>query len=295
MERTNVKGGIVGMVTEKFDLFCQKRTELPSIRYGYGANGEKSFDEWYNNLSPEPELHEHYLSKMMQFAFTGINQSRNFYVLKNDVITEINENIKSFINPYQFEQYFIYLNQAINQFHRMIQIYIQDLNQVSFHEYTTDEIKALEPQKKASFLIFNVFSVEIESCLNCYVDLKSYVEQQQILYGNKKEITDNAFSEIAKFSDKTAHKILLLHELGIIEYLQKEYFHPSQTDRNGTDLANIIANIISEPTKGETIRKNISGILSRGKDNIMTKSAVAEVKKFLITFNIPLKRIKDKD
>ncbi len=97
-----------------------------------------------------------------------------------------------------------------------------------------------------------------------------------------------------EFSNKTAHKILLLHELGILDYLTEKYFSAKQTIRTNTDLAKLISSIISDPNP-DTVRKCITGINSDGKNSITTKQGIREVKRYLAAFDINLQTLKDPD
>lgn len=97
-----------------------------------------------------------------------------------------------------------------------------------------------------------------------------------------------------EFSDKTVHKILLLHELGVLDYLTDKYFSSKQTIRTNTDLAKLIATIISDP-KPDTVRKCISGVNASGKNATATTQGIREVKKYLAGFNIDLQNLKDPD
>ena len=191
---------------------------------------------------------------MLQFAFTGINHSHNFYQLEKEVITEIDENIKSFINPYQFEKYFIYLNNAFNAFYEVIEIHKEDLNKVNIKEYTEDEIKALEPIKKADYLLFMIFSLEINSCLDSYVDVKSYINKQEILYGNKKEIINIGIPEISK-SD--FEKIQLTERANINE-ITTYFENLNDSGKINTSVENIKRVLISvfEDNKGIPLKKS---------------------------------------
>ncbi|OKS84913.1 hypothetical protein [Mucilaginibacter polytrichastri] len=92
--------------------------------------------------------------------------------------------------------------------------------------------------------------------------------------------------------EKLSHRILLLYELGIVDFLSKEYFNSQQNDRNSTDFAKIIAVIINEDDKVETIRKAISGMNTGNKSDIVTSTATKKVGTFLSNFNIKLKRLK---
>ncbi|MBC7758371.1 MAG: hypothetical protein H7069_05910 [Phormidesmis sp. FL-bin-119] len=85
-----------------------------------------------------------------------------------------------------------------------------------------------------------------------------------------------------------AHKVLALHELGVIDFLRKKYFSTEHTDRDYNVEARLVSAILSIE-KVETVRKAISGINSTGQDKIKTKPAIQEVNSFLARFGIPSK------
>jgi len=91
------------------------------------------------------------------------------------------------------------------------------------------------------------------------------------------------------------HKIVLLYELGIIEYLKKEYFSLLQSERTDTDFAKLIAYLIGEKDKTENIRRAISGIKTGKKNDPATPPAIRQVKSYLATLDIDLKRLTDPD
>lgn len=96
------------------------------------------------------------------------------------------------------------------------------------------------------------------------------------------------------YSNAVAHKILLLHELGIIDFLKDRFFSLDQNLRTGTDMANMIATIINESNSG-TVRKAIDGLTSKSKSNIITTTGIRKVKSYLAKFGIDLRKLRDPD
>ncbi len=88
--------------------------------------------------------------------------------------------------------------------------------------------------------------------------------------------------------EKTTHKLVLLHELGVIECLQKvrKEKNPNLSD---TQFAELVGSILGLQGKQiETVRKGISGYGRGGKDDPKTAKAFTKVKSELIKFGIEI-------
>lgn len=87
------------------------------------------------------------------------------------------------------------------------------------------------------------------------------------------------------------HKLVLLHELGIIEFLRTKYY----TQTSGiSDLANLLSAITN--LNAETIRKGITEYKLKGKrGNVFTGNAIKNVNKVLLDVKIPPLEHPDKD
>jgi len=116
----------------------------------------------------------------------------------------------------------------------------------------------------------------------------------QWLEERKKELEqDEAISENilpAEKLEKISHRIVLLHELGIIDLLKKE-----RKDLNETYFAQLIGTLIGviEKEKVETIRKNLAYINVKHRNNPINNNSTNAVKSLLAKYGIGLKRLKD--
>lgn len=81
-----------------------------------------------------------------------------------------------------------------------------------------------------------------------------------------------------------SHKIVLLHELGIIEYLKNKYYTLTSGNKDLSTLLSAITDM-----NYETIRKGITEYKVKGnKGNVFTENAIKSVNKILIEVKIPL-------
>ncbi|HXI01477.1 MAG TPA: hypothetical protein VNI52_14505 [Sphingobacteriaceae bacterium] len=96
---------------------------------------------------------------------------------------------------------------------------------------------------------------------------------------NSQEVSKTDKSELSFHS----HKIVLLHELGIIDHLRNKYYSPTSGNLDLSKLLNVITGI-----KVGTLRKGIEEYKLKGKNgNVFTTVAVKEVNKVLIECKIP--------
>ncbi|AMR34256.1 hypothetical protein A0256_23785 [Mucilaginibacter sp. PAMC 26640] len=276
--------------TEKLDTFCKNQTKIPTLGFGK-IKGQVTFERWYEQYNESPNILNVHLKTMSDFVFSEVNYPMFFLEMQKEVVNEIEENILHTSTPYQLESYFTLIKKKIENFFIKAEYDLYNWNRVEF-DLERYDFKTPISSEKVNKLLFNFCLSKAKDCLTCFMQVQAFIKEQENMYLSKPEIADSV--EVADISNKLAHKILLLHELGIIEYLQKEYFHSQQVLRNGTDLANLISKIIGE-TKSGTVRKDISGIYSKGKDSIMTEKGIRAVKTFLAQLNIPLKRLKDTD
>jgi hypothetical protein len=118
--------------------------------------------------------------------------------------------------------------------------------------------------------------------------LLSLVEDQLVyiakgLQTEIKNVQSHKVTELVKpdlpatilLTEKDSHKILLLHELGIIEYLQKKYNQNDITDF--AKLISFIANI-----NHSTARAGIRQYKTQGKGDIYNRTSVQTINKILI-------------
>ncbi len=277
--------------TEKLESFCKKFEVIPSVGLA-NLTGQITFKMWHDQFERYPKVENVDMNKMFTFSFSGTNHPLEFLQAKKDVQFEIEDNLIEASNEYELKKYFVHIRKKLDDIFFSARWHVEKLARVTF-DAELDDFKNLDPDESAKCYIFYVSMIQAKQCFEDYLALQTFIEDQENLYLSKPETIEAV--EIDKISDSLSHKILLLHELGVVEYLQKEFFHAQQTLRNGTDLANLLSNIIGEPTKSETIRKHLSGIHSKGKDSIVTNPGIKEVKKFLSQFNMPLKRLKEKD
>ncbi|HZG73853.1 MAG TPA: hypothetical protein VEY51_20135, partial [Chondromyces sp.] len=104
--------------------------------------------------------------------------------------------------------------------------------------------------------------------------LKDLLEDLSI--SNQEKFEDDGDPPTVVSINSIAHKVLLLHELGIIEHLEKKY-----PDRNQNQIADIATAIlgIEDPAKAGTVRKAIGNIqLPRGHEKgIKTDAAIKKL------------------
>lgn len=88
--------------------------------------------------------------------------------------------------------------------------------------------------------------------------------------------------------EKTAHKIVLLHELGVIGHLQKlrEQKNSTLSDTKFAELIGLILGL--QGKKIEAVRKGISGYGQGTKDDPKTPTALQKVRSELLKFGIEL-------
>jgi hypothetical protein len=258
----------MSMVTVKFDKLCQKRKELPTIRYGYFI-GQNSFKEWYNSFASSPNRHETYITEMMRFAFSGNNHKYDFYLLQNEAIKEIKDNINSFSTNFELEKYFTYVNNELDDFFPVIEIYIKDLNNVKL-DFTDEQLENLTPDEKSNCILFYAFSGEIKSCLTSYVEVKSYIEQQEILFGSKNEIANG---DISKTSKSDFEKIKLTEKININE-ITTYFENLKDAAKINTTIENIKRVLISvfEDSNGLPLKKSTLDTYFNKSKKISTRS-----------------------
>lgn len=88
--------------------------------------------------------------------------------------------------------------------------------------------------------------------------------------------------------EKTAHKVVLLHELRVIEHLQKLCKEKNPT-MSHTKFAELIGFILGlQGKKIEAVRKGLSGYGQKTRDDPKTKDALKKVKSELLKFGIEL-------
>ncbi|HTI60772.1 hypothetical protein [Mucilaginibacter sp.] len=276
--------------TEKLELFCKKRNDIPTFGFAQIKN-QITYKLWHDQFLEYPNVLDVHIKKMMKFSLSGINHPVGFSNLKKEVIIEIEDNLLESSNKFELRKYFVHIKNKLDDSFFTADYHVNDLKRVTF-DLGRDDFENLSIEERAKYLIFHTCLTQTKDCFDSYLELQSFILEQENLHLNEPESMN--LTELGKFSDTLSHKTLVLYELGIIDYLKREYFHPQQNLRNSTDLATLVAHIIGQPEKNDTIRKHISGIDSTGKDKITTAPGIKEVKKFLAQFDIDLKRLKDK-
>lgn len=86
--------------------------------------------------------------------------------------------------------------------------------------------------------------------------------------------------------DKVSHKILLLHKMGVLNFIVEKYYH----NQKGTELAKLLGSLFnSDKSEIETIRKTLSFLdHKKHKNNPENKTSLKAVKQLLLEFGIDL-------
>lgn len=119
---------------------------------------------------------------------------------------------------------------------------------------------------------------------------------QETLNNTRKLLTETSLKmntleeneESSILIEKTTHKLVLLHELGVIECLQKvrKEKNPNLSDSQFADLVGSILGLQGKQIT--TVRKGISGYGRGGQDDPKTDRAFRKVKSELIKFGIEI-------
>lgn len=118
-----------------------------------------------------------------------------------------------------------------------------------------------------------------------FVKAKFYIDYRKFLQEQLKEMEVNsklnAKDEVVEVLDKTAHKIVLLHEIGVIDFLEKRYSYLSKAD-----FAKLICNVIGMEKKITTVTKTLRYLGHKDQRNPINDKSLREVQALLSSFGI---------
>lgn len=129
-------------------------------------------------------------------------------------------------------------------------------------------------------------ALRVRALVNGWIDVK---RNELAKLEGKTEVVDETTELDAELEKKiTGHKVVLLHELGVIEHLQKlcKEKNPTMSHTKFAELVGLILGLQSK--KSETVRKCISGYGQGTKDDPKTSNALTTVKSKLLKFGIEL-------
>lgn len=93
--------------------------------------------------------------------------------------------------------------------------------------------------------------------------------------------------------DRVNHKIILLHKIGVINFIAEKYYE----NNKGSNLAKLLGSLFNSDKKEiETIRKTLSYLdIKDNKNNPENKTSLKAVKKYLLDFGIDLPEFNEID
>ncbi len=191
--------------------------------------------------------------------------------------------------------------------HKLAEKYVDGreflLNSVAYF-YKNNGIQATEEQKEIDQLLnkFNEETKYLETAsfyLNSLLELAETIQEairlhelvQEVEESQQQPAVERRDEEIRDTAtlDKTTHKIVLIHELGVIGPLKKfcKEKNPALSD---TAFAAIVSHILGydDAKSKETVRKGLSGYAQGTRDDPKTDKALNTVKALLIKNGIEL-------
>lgn len=166
-------------------------------------------------------------------------------------------------------------------------------------EIETGIIKELIDENYSELRILDFLEIAnshlpLDSEIKNFESLKNhfrFIKKQLVIYQKLKVDIINSYSESVISLDNISHKILLLDEIGIIEFIKKKY---KKELENNTELAKFLAGIMNVNDAKEIY--NISRILSRintnSKKKPENKTSIKVIKSELAKFGIEIEKFK---